>query len=134
MSEGDAQLLDTRDMVAVHEALNDGLTTAINITPDIPDGDSARAVRLGGFVSEVLWLLHAHHRSEDALMYPLLIERAPDDVALFSEMDDQHVVIGRPTRRNRTMHRHCGAGEREVCRVSFVIGRCCARRGVDRTS
>jgi hypothetical protein len=93
MSASDAPLLDTRDMFGIHKALNNGLTMAIDVTPEIGDGDGARAQRLSSFVSEVLWLLHAHHGGEDALLYPLLIERAPDDKALFTKMDDQHVAV-----------------------------------------
>jgi hypothetical protein len=93
MSTADAPLLDTRDMVGLHLALSNGLTTAIDAIPTIPDGDVIRARRLADFIVEVLWLIHAHHDGEDALLYPLLSERVPDSEALFSRMEGQHEAV-----------------------------------------
>jgi hypothetical protein len=95
----DAPLLDTRDMFGVHQALNGGLTTAIDVIPARSDGDRARTEQLSSFIAEVLWLLHAHHSGEDELLYPLLIERVPDSQALFSTMDDQHLAVAQCAER-----------------------------------
>jgi hemerythrin-like domain-containing protein len=80
---------DVRDMFAVHEAFRRGLREA---GPQIAaiDGDQERAARFAAYLGDLLWLLHAHHDGEDELLYPLLVERVPDEHALFDEMDAQH--------------------------------------------
>jgi hypothetical protein len=47
MPASDAPLLDTRDMFGIHQALNNGLTTAIDVTPEIPERMSRPAWILG---------------------------------------------------------------------------------------
>ena len=120
MTVNDAPLLDTRDMLGVHRALNDGLTTAIEVIPGASDGDGARARRLAGFVSEVLWLLHAHHAGEDALLYPLLVERAPNEAALFSAMDAQHRTIEQSAQGAEQANEEFAASARSADGVALV--------------
>ncbi len=80
---------DVRDMFGVHEAFRRGLREA---GPQIAaiDGDPQRAARFAAYLGDLLWLLHAHHEGEDELLYPLLVERVPDEHALFDQMDAQH--------------------------------------------
>lgn len=89
MSDDPMIQTDVRDMFAVHEAFRRGLREA---GPQIAaiDGDPVRAARLAAYLGDLLWLLHAHHDGEDQLLYPLLVERVPEQHALFDEMDAQH--------------------------------------------
>jgi len=45
---------------------------------------------VGSYFANVLALLHAHHESEDELVWPKLVERAPDDAATIRRIAGQH--------------------------------------------
>jgi len=93
MTTENANLTDVRDMYSVHEGFRRGLRDAPGQLAVTPDGDTERASRLADYLGELLWLLHAHHGSEDELLYPLLRERAAEHQELFSRMDAQHVAV-----------------------------------------
>jgi hemerythrin-like domain-containing protein len=90
----DGQLLtDTSDMVAIHNTFRRALNDAPAQIKAVTDGDTERARRLADYLTEVLWLLHVHHEGEDELLYPLLVERAPEHSDLFSDMEAQHASV-----------------------------------------
>jgi steroid delta-isomerase-like uncharacterized protein len=93
MSDNPMPLTDTRDMACIHNVFRRALTDAPGQLSCVMDGDMPRAERLGTYLGEVLWLLHAHHSGEDELMYPLLVERVPESRDLFTRMDAQHVAV-----------------------------------------
>jgi hemerythrin-like domain-containing protein len=93
MTTENANLTDVRDMYSVHEGFRRGLRDAPGQLASVRAGDTERALRLADYLGELLWLLHAHHSSEDELLYPLLCERAPEHQELFSRMDAQHVAV-----------------------------------------
>jgi hemerythrin-like domain-containing protein len=93
MSDDPMPLTDTRDMICVHNVFRRALSDAPGQLAGVMDGDTRRAERLATYLGEVLWLLHAHHSGEDELLYPLLVERAPESEDLFSRMDTQHVAV-----------------------------------------
>jgi hemerythrin-like domain-containing protein len=89
MSDGVVPL-DTRDMVGIHEAFRRALSDAPRQLAGVTNTDRATAARLGSYLDEVLWLLHAHHGGEDELLYPLLEARVPAQASLFATMTAQH--------------------------------------------
>jgi len=89
----DQALIDTRDMVAVHDTFRRALGDAPAQIAAVTDGDNERARQLADYMGEVLWLLHVHHEAEDQLLYPLLEQRAPEHNALFSRMEAQHASV-----------------------------------------
>jgi Hemerythrin HHE cation binding domain len=93
MSADDTPLTDVRDMVGVHDAFRRGLGEARGQLAAIDDGDAARAERFGSYFDELLYLLHIHHAGEDELLYPLLVERVPDERPLFDRMEEQHAAV-----------------------------------------
>jgi hemerythrin-like domain-containing protein len=93
MSDATAPLIDTRDMICVHDVFRRSFGEASGQIASVRDGDIERAEFVAGYLSEVLWFLHAHHEGEDALLYPLLVERAPESDALFSRMESQHLDV-----------------------------------------
>jgi hemerythrin-like domain-containing protein len=97
MSE--AALTDTRDMLGVHRALEGALATASGAAAAASDGDTERSAQIGSFLDEVFWIVHIHHDGEDELLYPLLVERAPEHGELFQKMADQHDRIGEQVNR-----------------------------------
>jgi len=85
--------IDTSDMPLMHLAFYRGLGDARSQLSFIDDGDTARAAHFADYISELLWLLHAHHAGEDELLYPLLVERVPEEADLFARMDAQHSAV-----------------------------------------
>ncbi|HXW81407.1 MAG TPA: hemerythrin domain-containing protein [Acidimicrobiales bacterium] len=92
MSDSQA-LIDTRDMVGIHNTFRRALGDAPAQIRAVPDGDHARAEQLGSYLGEVLWLLQAHHEGEDELLYPLLEQRVPEEAELFQRMEAQHASV-----------------------------------------
>jgi hemerythrin-like domain-containing protein len=93
MTADNPNLTDVRDMYSVHEAFRRGLGDARSQVTAVGEGDTERARYLADYLSELLWLLHVHHESEDELLYPLLSARAPEHQELFSRMDAQHRAV-----------------------------------------
>lgn len=93
MSFDSVELTDTSDMYGVHEAFRRGLREAPRQLAAIGDGDVDRTRRFTAYFEELLWLLHTHHSGEDELLYPLLVERAPDDAAQIQHIDAQHATL-----------------------------------------
>ena len=93
MAGNDAQLTEVGDMPLVHEAFRRGLGEARSQLSFIDDGDRERAAHFSAYMRDLLWLLHAHHESEDELLYPRLVERVPEARDLFARMDEQHTAV-----------------------------------------
>jgi hypothetical protein len=87
------QLTDVSDMAYVHEGFRRGLGDAREQLGFVADGDSARAAHFADYLAELLWFLHVHHGGEDELLYPLLVERVPEQLELLARMDAQHVAV-----------------------------------------
>jgi hemerythrin-like domain-containing protein len=116
-------LIDTRDMVALHGAFRRALADAPAQLAGVIDGDTETASRLGAYLDDVLWLLHAHHAGEDELLYPLLIERAPEQERLFAEMESQHAAVAETLLAAQGAAREFGASasatDAEVCALAI---------------
>lgn len=86
----DAPLTDVSDMPLLHDSFRRGFREARGQVSFIEDGDEQRAAHYSDYMKELLWLLDAHHTGEDALLYPLLRERAPEEADLWERMEEQH--------------------------------------------
>lgn len=93
MSVDEVPLTDVSDMPLVHDAFRRGFGEARSQLAFIDADDAERAAFFADYLAELLWLLHSHHSGEDEVIYPLLVERVPDEVALFSRMDGQHTSV-----------------------------------------
>ena len=93
MSDDMTPLTDTRDMICVHDVFRRALTDAPGQVASVKDGDTDKAGKVASYLGEVLWFLHAHHSGEDELLYPLLVERAPEASEIFSRMESQHAAV-----------------------------------------
>ncbi len=86
---------DTSDMYIPHGMLRGAFASARDV---IGTGSSSeRAALITGFYANVLAFLHAHHGAEDALLWPLLRERAPEHAALLDRMEAQHAAVDEVT-------------------------------------
>ena len=83
-------MTDTTDMLAVHDCFRKEFARLPITVKSIGDGDAERAAAVGGHVLFMADFLHAHHASEDELVWPLLRERSPESTALVEDMAVQH--------------------------------------------
>ncbi|RZS79951.1 hemerythrin HHE cation binding domain-containing protein [Motilibacter rhizosphaerae] len=86
-------LVDVRDMLVVHTALLREFRLAPAAVSRTPDGDRRQARAVAGHLRFVGDMLHHHHEGEDELLWPLLVERAPDRARLLADGEAQHAAL-----------------------------------------
>lgn len=84
---------DTTDMMAVHQVLRDAITNAPALIGGAEPGDLQRAAVVGSYYDNVLRFLQVHHHAEDELLWPKLLERAPERTDLVQAMIADHGQI-----------------------------------------
>jgi hemerythrin-like domain-containing protein len=88
-----AQPIEVRDMRIVHRTFRNAYDEAARLIRENPTPSRARVDFLADHVDFGLAMLHHHHESEDQLLYPLLIERAPEQAASTEEIERQHLEV-----------------------------------------
>jgi hemerythrin-like domain-containing protein len=91
MSEG--QAIDVRAMAIVHRTFRRAYDEAARLVRAEAAPSSERVTFLADHIDFGLALLHLHHEGEDELLYPKLIERAPDQAAMTETVEHEHEVI-----------------------------------------
>jgi hemerythrin-like domain-containing protein len=81
---------DIREMVAVHRVFRREFRQAADLVQQAPAGDLRRATQIADHVELLLGVLHHHHRGEDELLWPILLERATMRADLAHRMEHQH--------------------------------------------
>lgn len=84
------QVIDTSDMVSVHNALRNALGAAAPLIGSAAAGDADRVEMVGSFYANLLEFLRVHHEGEDALLWPRLIERSPSEAETVRRIAGQH--------------------------------------------
>ncbi len=88
------QLIDTREMNVVHSFFQRELRLAGGLIRRVAPGDAQRARVVGDHLEFVERSLHHHHTAEDDLLWPLLLERVPEDLApIVHLMEAQHEQV-----------------------------------------
>ncbi|HEV2361911.1 MAG TPA: hemerythrin domain-containing protein, partial [Acidimicrobiales bacterium] len=91
---------DTSDMLAVHRVFRESLAAAPALIGSAAGDDDRRAL-IGSYYSNIMAFLEVHHDGEEALVFPLLLERAPVSGATIEEVAGQHgPVVGLMTSAN----------------------------------
>jgi hemerythrin-like domain-containing protein len=85
-----AQPIDVRDMKIVHEAFRRSYAESARLVRANPVPSPERVAFLADHIDFGVGLLHHHHESEDELLYPLLVERAPEQAAMTQRVEQQH--------------------------------------------
>jgi hypothetical protein len=80
---------DTNDMVAVHQVFRSSLASAPALVASAR-GDDVRRALIADYYANILAFLEVHHEGEETLVFPLLMERAPQSRALVTRMATQH--------------------------------------------
>jgi len=89
MSEPNSMRADTSDMAAVHQVFRSSFAAAPAFVESAA-GDENRRDLIAGYYANVLAFLEAHHDGEEALVFPLLIERAPGRRGVVDGAIEQH--------------------------------------------
>ena len=87
------QVIEMADMFAIHDCLRHEFARLPITVKAVGDGDGARAAVVGGHVLLMADILHSHHSGEDAVVWPILLERAPESAALVAELEGQHEAL-----------------------------------------
>ncbi len=86
-----APLTDTSIMPVIHTLFRRELRLAGGLLRGVAEGDTARAAVVADHLDLVGKLLHHHHTAEDELLWPLLLERVPEELApIVHLMESQH--------------------------------------------
>jgi hypothetical protein len=89
-----AGLVDTRDMLVVHDSVRHQFGLAPALVRGVPVADTARAGVVAEHLELLGGLLHHHHAGEDRLLWPVLHPRVPPEAsATFDRMESQHEGI-----------------------------------------
>ena len=83
-------LTDTSDMIQFHRVFREAFGSAAPLVGSVAPGDTARADVVGSYYANVLALLKSHHEGEDALIWPKLVERLPEEADTVMRIAGQH--------------------------------------------
>jgi hemerythrin-like domain-containing protein len=86
--------IDVRDMAIVHRTFRTAYTESAQLVRAVRVPAPARVAFLADHVDFVISALHIHHEGEDELLYPKLIERAPEQAPMTEEVEHEHKLIG----------------------------------------
>jgi hemerythrin-like domain-containing protein len=82
-----------RDMAIVYRLFRQVYDEAARLVRAAPAPSPGRVTFLADHIDLALAGLHSHHADEDALLYPKLIERAPDQAQMTEQVEHEHQVI-----------------------------------------
>jgi Hemerythrin HHE cation binding domain len=88
-----SQPIDVRDMAIVHRLFRQAYDEAARLVCAAPAPSPVRVTFLADHIDLVLGGLHSHHQDEDELLYPKLIERAPEQAPVTEQVEHEHQVI-----------------------------------------
>lgn len=87
-------MADVRDMAIIHETFRRLYAESAALVRANPAPSPERVTFLGDHIAFGLEMLHHHHHeSEDQLLYPLLIERVPEQAETTERIDHEHQAI-----------------------------------------
>jgi hypothetical protein len=85
--------IDVRDMAIVHRLFRQAYDQAARLVRAAPAPSPGRVTFLADHIDLVLAGLPSHHQDEDELLYPQLIERAPEQAPMTEHVEHEHQVI-----------------------------------------
>src|SRR6516225_4226288 len=85
--------IEVRDMAIVHRMFRQAYGEAARLVRAAPTPSPGRVTFLADHIDLVLGGLHSHHQDEDELLYPKLIERAPEQAPMTERVEHEHQVI-----------------------------------------
>jgi hemerythrin-like domain-containing protein len=88
-----AQPINVRAMAIIHRMFGQAYDESARLVRAAPAPPPGRVTFLADHIDFVVAALQIHHHGEDELLYPILIERVPDQAAMTEEVERQHEVI-----------------------------------------
>jgi hemerythrin-like domain-containing protein len=88
-----SQPIDVRDMAIVHRTFREAYDEAAQLVRGATTASDTRVGFLADHVDFCIAMLHIHHEGEDDLLYPPLIERAPEQAPVTEEIEHEHESI-----------------------------------------
>jgi hemerythrin-like domain-containing protein len=85
--------IEVRDMAIVHRLFRQAYDEAARLVRADPTPSPGRVMFLADHIDLVLGGLHSHHRDEDELLYPKLIQRVPEQAPMTEQVEHEHQVI-----------------------------------------
>ena len=85
--------INVRDMAIVHRLFRKVFDESARLTRAAPSPSPGRVTFLADHIDLALTGLPIHHQDEDALLYPKLIERAPEQAPLAEHVEYEHELI-----------------------------------------
>ena len=77
-------------MLGIHQIFRDAFGGAPQLVGSVCGDGAERVDTVAVYYASVLAMLHVHHEGEDELLWPKLIERAPQQAELVAHMQSQH--------------------------------------------
>ena len=88
-----SQPINVRDMAIVHRLFRQAYEESARLVRAAPVPSAGRVTFLADHIDLALAGLHIHHEDEDALLYPKLIERAPEQAQMTEDVEHEHQLI-----------------------------------------
>ena len=88
-----SQPIDVRDMAIVHRTFRSAYAESARLVRAQPTPSAGRVTFVADHIDFGLEMLHHHHASEDLLLYPLLVERVPEQAEMTKEVAHEHQVV-----------------------------------------
>ena len=88
-----AQPIDVRDMAIVHRTFRKVYEESARLVRAAPAPSPGRVTFLADHIDFGLAALHHHHEGEDELLYPVLIERVPEQAPMTEQVEHEHLLI-----------------------------------------
>jgi hypothetical protein len=88
-----AQPIDVRDMAIIHRTFRKAYEESARLVRAAPAPSPGRVTFLADHIDFGIAMLHVHHEDEDALLYPKLIERVPEQAPMTEQVDHEHQLI-----------------------------------------
>jgi hypothetical protein len=85
--------IDVRDMAIVHTTFRRAYEECARLVRAAPAPSPGRVTFLADHIDFSIAVLHIHHEGEDELLYPKLIERAPEQAPMTEHVDEEHKAI-----------------------------------------
>jgi len=84
---------DVNEMVVIHRAFRREFRAIPALIRDVTPGDTTRSAIVADHASHLLMFLDVHHRGEDELLWPVLLERVDLHADLVHRIAAQHEVV-----------------------------------------
>jgi hemerythrin-like domain-containing protein len=80
-------------MAIVHKTFRRAFEESAQLVRTNPTPSAQRVTFLADHIDFIIGVLHHHHESEDLLLYPLLAQRAKEQMKIVDEVGHQHVEV-----------------------------------------